>query len=108
MGHGDAGVLDTGRRSAHDRDVESPSLIESIIGFPGAVLRLPSTALAAMEAVNDMAERLDRLMTLLERLDGGVDQGRLGDRPRRAGHLGRGLGTRTGGRHTRFVAALAL
>ncbi len=66
------GVLDTGRRSAHDRDVESPSLIESIIGFPGAVLRLPSTALAAMEAVNDMAERLDRLMTLLERLDGGV------------------------------------
>ena len=52
--------------------MESPSLIESIIGFPGAVLRLPATALAAMEAVNDMAERLDRLMTLLERLDGGV------------------------------------
>jgi ABC-type transporter Mla subunit MlaD len=54
--------------------VESPSLVESIIGFPGAVLRLPSTALAAMEAVNDMAERLDRLMTLLERLDGGVNK----------------------------------
>jgi hypothetical protein len=43
-----------------------------MLRFPGAVVRLPSTALAAMEAVNDMAERLDRLMTLLERLDGGV------------------------------------
>ncbi len=68
------GVLDTGRPRAHDRHVESPSLVESLIRFPGAILRLPSTALTAMEAVNDLAERLDRLMTLLERIDGGVNR----------------------------------
>jgi methyl-accepting chemotaxis protein len=43
-----------------------------MIRFPGALLRLPSTALTAMESVNDLAERLDRLLTLLEHLDGGV------------------------------------
>jgi hypothetical protein len=54
--------------------VESPSLVESIIRFPGAILRLPSTALATMESINEVAERLDRLLTLLERLDSGVNK----------------------------------
>jgi hypothetical protein len=54
--------------------VESPSLIESIRRFPGALIRLPSSALAATEAVNDLAERMDRLMTMLERIDGGMDK----------------------------------
>jgi hypothetical protein len=54
--------------------VESPSLVETIIRFPGDVLRLPSTALSAMQKINDVADRLDRLMTLLERLDGGVNR----------------------------------
>jgi hypothetical protein len=53
---------------------ESPSLLETIIGFPGAVLRLPSSALATLDAINDVAERMDRLMTLLERLEGGVNK----------------------------------
>jgi hypothetical protein len=53
---------------------KSPSLLETIIGFPGALLRLPSSALAATEAVNDLAERLDRLMSMLERIDGGVNK----------------------------------
>lgn len=49
-------------------------MLETIIGFPGAVLRLPSSALATLEAINDVAERMDRLMTLLERLEGGVNK----------------------------------
>jgi ABC-type transporter Mla subunit MlaD len=45
-----------------------------MIGFPSAVLRLPSSALATLDAVNDLTERLDRLMTLLDRLEGGVNK----------------------------------
>ncbi len=54
--------------------VEQPSLLETMIRMPGALLRLPTSALAALDAVNDLAERLDRLMTLLERLEGGVNR----------------------------------
>jgi ABC-type transporter Mla subunit MlaD len=54
--------------------VESPSLAETVIRLPGALLRLPATALTALDAINDVAERLDRLMTLLERVEGGVDR----------------------------------
>ncbi len=45
-----------------------------MIRFPGALIRLPSSALATLEAVNDVAERMDRLMTVLERLEGGVNR----------------------------------
>jgi ABC-type transporter Mla subunit MlaD len=45
-----------------------------MIRFPGALLRLPTSALATLDAINDVAERMDRLMTLLERLEGGVDK----------------------------------
>jgi hypothetical protein len=54
--------------------VESPSLAETVIRLPGALLRLPATALTALDAINDVAERLDRLMTVLERVEGGVDR----------------------------------
>jgi ABC-type transporter Mla subunit MlaD len=54
--------------------VEQPSLVETMIRLPGALLRLPTSALAALDAVNDLAERLDRMMTLLERLEGGVNK----------------------------------
>jgi hypothetical protein len=53
--------------------MEPPSLVKTVIGFPGAVLRLPSTALATLDAINDVAERMDRLLTLLEPLQGGVN-----------------------------------
>jgi ABC-type transporter Mla subunit MlaD len=66
--------LDTWPRSTHDQGVESESLLETMIRFPGAVLRLPSSALATLDAINDVAERMDRLMTLLERLEGGVNK----------------------------------
>ncbi len=49
-------------------------MLETIIRFPGALIRLPSSALATLDAVNDVAERMDRLMTLLERLEGGVNR----------------------------------
>ena len=52
----------------------TPSLLETMIGFPGAVIRLPSSAVAALDAINDMAERMDRLLTLLERIEGGVNR----------------------------------
>ena len=45
-----------------------------MIRFPGALIRLPSSALATLDAINDVAERMDRLMTLLERLEGGVNR----------------------------------
>lgn len=65
--------LDTRSHPTHDQRVnESPSLLETIIGFPGAVLRLPSSALATLEAINEVTERMDRLMTLLDQLDRGV------------------------------------
>jgi ABC-type transporter Mla subunit MlaD len=54
--------------------VESPSLAETVIRLPGALLRLPTSALSALDAINGVAERLDRLMTLLERVEGGVDK----------------------------------
>jgi ABC-type transporter Mla subunit MlaD len=54
--------------------VGQPSLLETMIRLPGALLRLPSSALAALDAINDMGERLDRLMTMLERIEGGVDK----------------------------------
>ncbi len=54
--------------------MESPSLSETLIRLPGALLRLPSSAVAALDAINDTAERLDRLMTLLERMEGGVNR----------------------------------
>jgi ABC-type transporter Mla subunit MlaD len=54
--------------------MEPPSLIKTVIGFPGAVLRLPSSALATLDAINDVAERMDRLLTLLEPLQGGVNK----------------------------------
>jgi ABC-type transporter Mla subunit MlaD len=49
-------------------------LVVTLIRWPGALLRLPTTALTALEAINDMAERLDRFMTLLEQLEGGVNR----------------------------------
>jgi ABC-type transporter Mla subunit MlaD len=54
--------------------VEQPSLLETMMRLPGALLRLPTSALAALDAINDLAERLDRLMTLLERIEGGVNK----------------------------------
>jgi ABC-type transporter Mla subunit MlaD len=66
--------LDTCPHSTHDRCVEVPSLVKTVIGFPGAVLRLPSSALATLDAINDVAERMDRLLTLLEPLEGGVNK----------------------------------
>jgi ABC-type transporter Mla subunit MlaD len=52
----------------------SPSFLETLIGFPGAVLRLPSSALATLDAINEVTERMDRLMTLLDQLDRGVNK----------------------------------
>jgi ABC-type transporter Mla subunit MlaD len=54
--------------------MESPSLLETIVRLPGALLRLPVSALTALDAVNDLADRLDRLTTLLERIEGGVNK----------------------------------
>jgi methyl-accepting chemotaxis protein len=54
--------------------MEQPSLVETMIRLPGALLRLPSSALTALDAINDLAERLDRLMLLLERIEGGVNK----------------------------------
>ena len=53
---------------------ESPSLLETLIGFPGAILRLPSSALATLDAINEVTERMDRLMALLDQLDRGVNK----------------------------------
>jgi hypothetical protein len=67
--------LDTPPYPPHDQQVDqSPSLLETIIGFPSAVLRLPSSALATLEAINEVTERMDRLMTLLDQLDRGVNK----------------------------------
>jgi ABC-type transporter Mla subunit MlaD len=49
-------------------------LVKTVIGFPVAVLRLPSSALATLDAINDVAERMDRLLTVLEPLQGGVNK----------------------------------
>ena len=55
------------------RDVESPSILETIVGLPSTLLRLPSATLAALQAIDDISDRLDRLMPLLERIDGGMN-----------------------------------
>jgi hypothetical protein len=34
-------------------------LVVTLIRWPGALLRLPTTALTALDAINDMAERLE-------------------------------------------------
>ncbi len=53
--------------------VETPSFLESIVRFPGAVVRFPSAAVETLDALNALAERIDRLMTLLEPLEGGMN-----------------------------------
>ncbi len=53
--------------------MESPSLLESIRRFPGAVIRFPSAAVDTLDALNALAERIDRLLTLLEPLQGGMN-----------------------------------
>jgi hypothetical protein len=50
--------------------VESPSLLETVIGLPSTLLRLPASTLAALDAISDLSEKLDRLMPLLERIEG--------------------------------------
>lgn len=52
--------------------MESPSLFEAIVRFPGAVIRLPSTAKDTLDAINALAERVDRLVSLLEQFEPGV------------------------------------
>lgn len=48
-------------------------MLESIVRFPGAVIRFPSAAVDTLDALNALAERIDRLMTLLEPLEGGMN-----------------------------------
>jgi len=67
-------VLDTRRHSAHDQDVETPSLFETVVDLPETLLRLPASTLRALDAVSDLSDKLDRLMPLLERIDGGVNR----------------------------------
>ena len=52
--------------------MESPSLFEAIVRFPGALIRLPSTAKDTLDAINALAERVDRLVSLLEQFEPGV------------------------------------
>jgi hypothetical protein len=67
--------LDTQRRPAHDFfPVEQPSLLESLIRLPGALVRLPSSAVTALDAINDMSERLDRLMVMMEHIENGMNR----------------------------------
>ena len=54
--------------------VEQPSTLESLIRLPGALLRFPSSAVSALDAINDTAERLDRLMEMMERIEGGMNR----------------------------------
>jgi hypothetical protein len=53
--------------------MESPSFLESIARFPGAVVRFPSAAVDTLDALNALVERIDRLMALLEPLEGGMN-----------------------------------
>lgn len=48
-------------------------MLESIVRFPGAVLRFPSAAVDTLDALNALAERIDRLLTLLEPLQGSMN-----------------------------------
>jgi hypothetical protein len=52
--------------------VESPSFFEAITRFPGALIRFPSAALDTLEGINALTERIDRLLMLLEPLEGGM------------------------------------
>jgi hypothetical protein len=54
--------------------VEQPSLLESLVELPGALLRLPSSAVTALDAINDLSARLDRLMVMMERIEGGMNR----------------------------------
>lgn len=54
------------------RAVESPSLFEAITRFPGALIRFPSTAIDTLEGINALTDRIDRLLALLEPLEGGM------------------------------------
>jgi ABC-type transporter Mla subunit MlaD len=67
-------IGDMGSSQSQPPSQPPPSLIETMVRLPGALLRLPATSLAALDAINDLAERLDRLMTMLERLEGGVNR----------------------------------
>lgn len=58
--------------------MESPSLFEAIVRFPGALIRLPSTAKDTLDAINALAERVDRLVTLLEQFEPGVNLAGIG------------------------------
>ncbi|HEX3796657.1 MAG TPA: hypothetical protein VHV57_19350 [Acidimicrobiales bacterium] len=53
--------------------MEPPSLVETAIRLPGALLRLPGTVLRVLEAINTLAEQLEHLMALLERMESGVN-----------------------------------
>jgi len=48
-------------------------LAESLRRLPGALLRLPATALTALEALNELAVRMEQLMAMLERIEGGLE-----------------------------------
>jgi hypothetical protein len=52
--------------------VEQPSLLESLVELPGALVRLPSSAVTALDAINDLSARLDRLMVMMERIEGSL------------------------------------
>ncbi len=52
--------------------MESPSLFEAITRFPGALIRFPSAAIDTLEGINALTERIDRLLMLLEPLEGGM------------------------------------
>lgn len=52
--------------------MESPSLFEAITRFPGALIRFPSVAIDTLEGINALTERIDRLLMLLEPLQGGM------------------------------------
>lgn len=47
-------------------------MFEAIVRFPGALIRLPSTAKDTLDAINALAERVDRLVSLLEQFEPGV------------------------------------
>ena len=52
--------------------MESPSLFQAVVRFPGALIRLPSAAVDTLDAINALAERIDRLVAQLERLEVGL------------------------------------
>ena len=50
-----------------------PVSVSSTTRFPGALLRLPSSTLAALDSLNELSQRLDRLTTMLDRIEGGMN-----------------------------------